>query len=258
MYKWEKLTNEKENDMENNKQILQTQQLTKKFGKRWAVRRLNLNVQRGDIYGFLGPNGAGKSTTIRMIIGLISPTNGKIFIDNEYYHPHFIHLRKKIRALIEKPSFYEYLSGLENLKILARFSGIKDINIIKNSLKKVKLYSRRNDKVGSYSQGMKQRLGIAQAIMGNPELIILDEPTTGLDPQGIREIREIIKTLNLYKNITFFISSHILKEVEDTCNRIGIINEGTLLAQGNIRNLLQGKSLEDYFISLTADREEKL
>lgn len=240
----------------NNNILLRTDKLTKKFGKRTAVKNIDLTVYKGDIFGFLGPNGAGKSTTIRMIIGLISPTNGDIFIKEKVYHHRHTNLRKKIRVLIEEPDFYEYLTGLENMKILARLSGLKENINIEEALKKVNLYSRRYDKVNTYSRGMKQRLGIAQTLLGKPELIILDEPTNGLDPQGIREIRRLIQKLNSEKNITFLISSHILREIENTCNRVGILNKGNLLAQGELNKLLDGKDLEDYFISLTTDKKE--
>ena len=243
--------------MENKKEvILSTNHLSKRFGKRWAVKDLNLTIYKGDIFGLLGPNGAGKSTTIRMIIGLIFPTGGKILINNQPIKSRQTEARRNIRALIEGPDFYEYLSGLNNLKIMARLSGIKDQNIIDKSLKTVGLYPRRHDRVKSYSRGMKQRLGIAQAILDKPELIILDEPTTGLDPQGIREIRQLIYNLNSQHNITFIISSHILQEIENTCNRMSILHEGDLLAQGKLDKLLKGKSLEDYFISLTHKSEE--
>ena len=231
--------------------ILQTKNLSKNFGKRTAVQNLNLNIYKGDIFGFLGPNGAGKSTTIRMIIGLISPSDGEVIINNKKYHHRNKNIRQKIRVLIEEPKFYEYMSALENMKILAQLSGIKNTSNIENCLKLVNLYSRRYDKVHSFSQGMKQRLGIAQTLLGNPELIILDEPTNGLDPQGIREIRELILNLNKRKNITFIISSHILQEIENCCNRLAILKEGNLLVQGDIHKLLKGKSLEEYFISLT-------
>lgn len=244
--------------METDRQIiLQTQNLTKRYGKRWAVNGIDLTIYRGDIFGFLGPNGAGKSTTIRMIVGLISPTEGEIYINNMPYSQRTSKLTNKIRALIEEPNFYEYLSGYENLKILAQLSGVKEKNLIEESLRKVNLFSRRNDKVSSYSQGMKQRLGIAQAIFDKPDLIILDEPTNGLDPQGIKEVRELIQQLNSNDNITFLISSHILQEIENSCNRIAILNQGNLLSQGRLDKLLKDSTLEDYFISLI-NRKQKI
>ncbi len=230
--------------------LLMTEDLGKRFGKRWAVSGVNLVVAEGDILGLLGPNGAGKSTIIRMLTGLIQPTRGKIrFRDREYNKLP----RENIRALIEVPAFYEYLSAWENLKIFARLSGIEDDGMIADSLHKVGLYERRYDKVKTYSQGMKQRLGIAQAIMDKAELVILDEPTNGLDPKGIREIRDLIRELNTKEGMTFIISSHLLLEIEGLCNRVVILQEGKILAQGLIRELLTpGQSLEDYFIAKTS------
>lgn len=230
--------------------LLLTEDLGKRFGKRWAVSGVNFQVEKGDILGLLGPNGAGKSTIIRMLTGLIQPTTGTIrFRDREYRKMP----RENIRALIEVPAFYEYLSGWENLKIIGQLSGLKDYERILDSLHKVGLYERRNDKVKTYSQGMKQRLGIAQAIMDKADLVILDEPTNGLDPKGIREIRELIRELNRKEGITFIISSHLLLEIEGLCNRIVILQEGKIMAQGLIKELLEpGQSLEDYFIAKTS------
>lgn len=230
--------------------LLSTKELGKRFGKRWAVSGLNLQLNRGDILGLLGPNGAGKSTTLRILTGLVRPSKGTINVKGKEYTkiP-----TENIRALIEVPQFYNYLSGWDNLKILARLSRIDDNKIIENSLRKLGLYDRKDDKVGTYSHGMKQRLGIAQAIMDKAELVILDEPTNGLDPVGIREIRELIRELNREDNITFIISSHLLLEIEGLCNRIIILNEGKILVQGLINQLLNpGQSLEEYFISLTS------
>jgi ABC-2 type transport system ATP-binding protein len=230
--------------------LLSTNKLGKRFGKRWAVSGVNLELNKGDILGLLGPNGAGKSTIIRILTGLITPSRGSIKIKGKKYNkiP-----TNNIRALIEVPAFYNYLSGWDNLKIAARLSGIIDDRIIEDSLKKLGLYKRRKDKVGTYSQGMKQRLGIAQAIMDKAEIVILDEPTNGLDPQGIKEIRELIIELNKEEKISFIISSHLLLEIEGVCNRIIILNYGKVLAQGQIKELLNpGQNLEDYFISLTS------
>ena len=229
--------------------FLSTNNLGKRFAKRWAVSGVNLKVNKGDILGLLGPNGAGKSTIIRILTGLIQPSRGEIKIKERDYNKN----TKYIRALIEVPQFYNYLSAWDNLKIIARLSSIDDDKLIKESLKKLGLYSRRNDKVGNYSQGMKQRLGIAQAIMDKPELVILDEPTNGLDPQGIKEIRELIQRLNTEDKITFIIASHLLLEIEGLCNRIVIIKNGKILTQGKIKELLSpSQNLEEYFISITS------
>lgn len=230
--------------------LLSTTNLGKRYGRRWALSGVNLELNKGDILGLLGPNGAGKSTLIRILTGLIKPNRGIVNFQGKEY--------KKvpggnIRALIEEPHFYNYLSGWENLKIIARISGIAEEEQIIESLERLGLYERRNDKVKSYSQGMKQRLGIAQAIMDKAELVILDEPTNGLDPRGIREIRELIRELNQEEGISFIISSHLLLEIEGLCNRITILNEGKLMAQGYIQDLLDSnQSLEDFFISVSS------
>ena len=198
----------------------------------------------------MGPNGAGKSTIIRILTGLVQPSEGIIKYKGREYRkvP-----RENIRALIEVPAFYEYLSGWENLKIFGQLSGVKDEDRLEDILHKLGLYERRHDKVKTYSQGMKQRLGIAQAIMDKAELVILDEPTNGLDPKGIREIRELIRDLNRTEGITFIISSHLLLEIEGLCNRIVILQEGKIRAQGLIGELLEpGQSLEDFFIARTS------
>ena len=230
--------------------FLMTEGLGKRYGKHWAVSGVNLQVEKGDILGLLGPNGAGKSTIIRILTGLVQPSEGIIKYKGREYRkvP-----RENIRALIEVPAFYEYLSGWENLKIFGQLSGVKDEDRLEDILHKLGLYERRHDKVKTYSQGMKQRLGIAQAIMDKAELVILDEPTNGLDPKGIREIRELIRDLNRTEGITFIISSHLLLEIEGLCNRIVILQEGKIRAQGLIGELLEpGQSLEDLFIARTS------
>jgi ABC-2 type transport system ATP-binding protein len=230
--------------------FLMTEGLGKRYGKHWAVSGVNLQVEKGDILGLLGPNGAGKSTIIRILTGLVQPSEGIIKYKGREYRkvP-----RENIRALIEVPAFYEYLSGWENLKIFGQLSGVKDEDRLEDILHKLGLYERRHDKVKTYSQGMKQRLGIAQAIMDKAELVILDEPTNGLDPKGIREIRELIRDLNRTEGITFIISSHLLLEIEGLCNRIVILQEGKIRAQGLIGELLEpGQSLEDFFIARTS------
>ncbi|ACL68999.1 ABC transporter ATP-binding protein [Halothermothrix orenii] len=219
--------------------ILETKNLSKKFGQRLAVNSVNLKVHKGDIFGFLGPNGAGKSTTIRMITGLVTPTSGRILFNNTLLDgKKHLFLRRYLGSLIEIPRFYEYLTAYENLELITQISGIKDKSTIDKALIQVGLYSRRNDRVRTFSQGMKQRLGIAQAIMGKPKLVILDEPTNGLDPEGINHIRRLILNLNKQKGITFMISSHILKEIESICNRVAILQEGKVLAQGRVVDLL--------------------
>lgn len=221
---------------------LETIGITKSFRKRCVVDDLNLTVYEGDIYGFLGPNGAGKSTTIRMLTGLITPHKGTarlMGIDvRKYGHKSL----KDVGALVETPSFYRFMSARENLSILSRLSGGCSTERIDQTLEIVGLLDRANDKVKSFSQGMRQRLGIAQALLPNPRLVILDEPTNGLDPQGMKDVRELILHLARDQKITVFLSSHLLHEVEQICTRVGIINRGRLAAEGTVSDLLNTKS----------------
>lgn len=232
------------------KLILKTTNLTKKFKKLLAVDQLDLTIKRGDVFGFLGPNGAGKSTTIRMLLGLIKPTRGNISIFNKSLSKGRKSILARIGALVEKPSFYNYLPAKQNLKIFAELTNSESYKNIDSVLDIVDLTGRATDKVGSYSQGMKQRLGIAQALLGNPELIILDEPTSGLDPQGMKDIRQLILKL-AERGMTIFLSSHLLHEVEQICNKMAIINNGKLLVQGDVETLMDSE--KDY-ISLRVDR----
>ena len=221
--------------------ILRTFQLTKKFKNITAVDELDLSVYCGDIFGFLGPNGAGKSTTIRMMLGLIKPTNGEVRIFDGSLEKNRGTILKKIGALVEKPSFYNYLSARRNLEIFAALINNVDYRDIERVLEIVTLTDRADDKVGTFSQGMKQRLGIAQALLANPDLIILDEPTSGLDPQGMKEIRQLILQLAQH-GLTIFLSSHLLHEVEQICNKMAIINKGKLVVQGDVETLLKSGS----------------
>ena len=222
----------------NNNYILQTFQLTKKFNNITAVDTLSLSVQHGDIFGFLGPNGAGKSTTIRMMLGLIKPSNGEVKIFGGALNKNRDVTLKKIGALVEKPGFYEYLTARCNLEIFSALINNFDHQEIDRVLKIVALADRADSKVKTFSQGMKQRLGLAQALLGNPELVILDEPTSGLDPQGMKEIRELLSQL-AQQGLTIFLSSHLLHEVEQICNRMAIINKGRLIIQGDVEQLLK-------------------
>lgn len=219
--------------------ILETVDITKTFGHRTAVDGLNLRVLEGDVYGFLGPNGAGKSTTIRMLTGLVRPSSGTasmIGCDIRYEH---VKALKDVGALVESPAFYKYLSARENLKIFSRLSGACDSKRIDQVLDVVGLLDRANDKVKTFSHGMSQRLGIAQALLPNPKLVILDEPTNGLDPQGMRDVRELLLRLAHEEKVTVFLSSHLLHEVEQVCTRVGIINHGKLIAEGSVKELLR-------------------
>jgi ABC-type multidrug transport system ATPase subunit len=220
-------------------QIIEVRGLTKKFKNITAVKDLDLNVYRGDVFGFLGPNGAGKSTTIRMLLSLIKPTSGSIKIFGKSIKERREEILSKVGAIVEKPDFYLYLSAYKNLEILGKLSGA-DVSRkkIMEMLELVGLSKRANSKVKTYSHGMKQRLGLAQSLLHDPELIILDEPTTGLDPQGMKEIRELIIYLSRTKNKTVFLSSHILREVELIATRMIIINKGSTQVEGTVDDLL--------------------
>jgi len=211
---------------------LQTEDLTKRFGARTAVDRLTIRVERGDIYGFLGPNGAGKSTTLRMLLGLVRPTSGTIKFPVRASSWEYLRARSRIGAIIETPAFYENFSGRRNLQLLASLSGGVQKKRVEEVLEIVDLRDRAHDPVKVYSLGMRQRLGIAQALLPTPELIILDEPTNGLDPQGIQETRNLIWRLRDEFRLTVLLSSHLLTEIEQLCNRVGIIHEGRLLYEG--------------------------
>jgi ABC-type multidrug transport system ATPase subunit len=219
--------------------IIEVNNLSKEFKEVKAVNSLNLNVYRGDVFGFLGPNGAGKSTTIRMLLSLINPNEGEIKIFEKSLKKERISILKRVGAIVEKPDFYGYISAYKNLEILGRLSG-REISYerIMEVLELVGLKQRYKSKVKTFSHGMKQRLGIAQALLHDPDLIILDEPTTGLDPQGMKEIRELILHLSRDKHKTLFLSSHILYEVELVANRMIIINKGKTIVEGRVNELL--------------------
>jgi len=222
---------------------LQTEDLTKRFGARTAVDRLTIRVERGDIYGFLGPNGAGKSTTLRMLLGLVKPTSGVIKFPVRASSWEYLRARSRVGAIIETPAFYENFSGRRNLQLLASLSGGVQPKRVEEVLEIVNLRDRARDPVRVYSYGMRQRLGIAQALLPTPQIIILDEPTNGLDPQGIHETRKLIRRLQDEFKLTVLLSSHQLTEIEQLCNRVGIINEGRLLYEGGPEALVAPTSL---------------
>jgi ABC-type multidrug transport system ATPase subunit len=211
---------------------LHTENLTKRFGVRTAVDRLTMCVEWGDIYGFLGPNGAGKSTTLRMLLGLVRPTSGVIKFPARESTWKYLKPRSRIGAIVETPAFYENFSGRRNLQLLASLSGGVQSKRVEEVLEIVELRDRARDPVREYSYGMRQRLGIAQALLPTPELIILDEPTNGLDPQGIQQTRHLIRRLRDEFKLTVVLSSHLLSEIEQLCNRVGVIYEGRLLYEG--------------------------
>ena len=234
------------------KYIIETYDLCKKGGRKYRVKNVNLAVPKGCIYGFLGPNGAGKTTTMKLLLGLIQPDGGAVEILGQKMSPKSrFDINMRTGSLIESPGFYGHLTGQENLEIIARYKNLGTSDI-KEALDTVRLYDRKDDKVKNYSLGMKQRLGIAMALMGKPELIILDEPTNGLDPAGINEIRNLIKSIPEKYDSTVIISSHLLSEVEQIANYVGIINKGQMIYQGLLSELEIGDaSLEEVFLEMT-------
>jgi len=230
--------------------VLETRQLTKKYRRRVVVDQLSLTVEAGDIFGFLGQNGAGKSTTIRMALGLVRPTSGHVRVLGYDMSRQPLRALKRIGAIIEAPAFYDNFSGRQNLRMLAAMSGGAERQRLEMVLEIVGLRKRAHDPVRIYSHGMRQRLGIAQALLPDPELIILDEPTDGLDPQGLCETRALIRRLRDELGLTIMLSSHLLHEVEQICNRVAIIDEGRLLCQGSVEDLIA----KDSWIKLRVDR----
>ncbi len=235
--------------------IIEVKNLVKDYGKFRAVDDVSFDVFQGDVFGFLGPNGAGKSTTIRTMLTLISATSGEIKIFGKELNANRKEILAEIGCIVEKPDFYKYLSAQKNLEIFARVSGK---NVSKSKIAEViefvGLKGRENDKVNGFSHGMRQRLGIAQTLIHDPKLIILDEPTTGLDPQGILDIRNLILQLKNERNKTVLLSSHILSEIELIANRMVIISKGKTLVQGNVRELLDEKVL---LVSFTVNDQNK-
>lgn len=225
-------------------EVIKVEKLAKNFGSFEAVRDVSFTVNKGDVFGFLGPNGAGKSTTIRCLLSLIRLNAGTIQMFGKSYATHRYEILSKIGSIIEKPDFYNYLSAQKNLEIFARISGATvSTKEIHEMLEFVGLGGRGKDKTKGFSHGMKQRLGIAQTLLHKPELIILDEPTTGLDPQGIIEIRNLILRLKNEQNKTILLSSHQLSEIELIANRMVIITKGKSLVEGNVQELLNAQEL---------------
>lgn len=227
--------------------ILKIENLHKSFGNFKAVDGLNLEVKQGEIYGFLGPNGAGKSTTIRVILSLLKYDEGKIYFFGKRLNESSRSLFSRVGALVEKPDFYLYLTAFRNLEYFSELYGYSfSKNQLYETLEMVGLKGREKDKVKTYSLGMKQRLGLAQALIHDPELIILDEPTNGLDPQGMREVRNLLTELAVNKGKTIFLSSHILKEVESMATSMAIVNRGKTLVEGKVQELLQDAETHIY------------
>jgi ABC-2 type transport system ATP-binding protein len=213
--------------------VIESSALSKRYGETVAVDRLDLRVRRGEVYGFLGPNGAGKSTTLRMLLGLVRPTSGAVTVLGE--RPGSPASLARVGAMIEGPAFYPFLSGRDNLRVLARYAGAPASRIAA-VLAEVDLTARAGDRVAAYSMGMKQRLGIAAALLKDPELLLLDEPTNGLDPAGMAEMRDFIRSLGAGGR-TVLLSSHMMGEVELVCDRVGVIRGGSLVAEGTVEEL---------------------
>jgi len=219
--------------MTNNDLAVETAALTKRYGRRTVVDAVSLTVHRGEVYGFLGPNGAGKTTTLRMLLGLIRPTSGTArVLGRPSTSPG---TTRRIGALIEGPGFYPHLSGRDNLRVMARYQGLPEA-AADQALERVDLTDRGADRFRAYSLGMKQRLGVASALMGDPELIVLDEPTNGLDPAGMQDMRGLVVSL-ARGGQTVMLSSHLLAEVQDVCDRVGVINDGRLLRESTVAEL---------------------
>jgi ABC-type multidrug transport system ATPase subunit len=236
--------------------ILDVKSVSKKVRRRHLVKEVSFQINEGEICGLLGPNGAGKTTLIRLLTGLIKPTGGEVFINNK----HIVSQRKEalqnVGAIVVSPIFFPYMTGKENLTNLARLHSFhtkqKRQQRVKEVLDIVGLTGRENDKVRTYSLGMKQRLGIAQALLGDPDLLILDEPANGLDPMGVRELRELLFNLKRDYNKTILISSHLLDELQRVCDQIVVMREGKLIWDGALDQLASGKNLEDAFVELVS------
>jgi ABC-2 type transport system ATP-binding protein len=225
--------------------IIRVSGLTKQFSELTAVNDLSFTVEEGDIYGFLGQNGAGKSTTIRMLMSLIAPTSGEIEIFGKNLRKHRNEILRQVGAVIEKPDLYKYLSAYENLRLFARLSGIKPTKQqLMDQLERVGLAQRAHSRAGTFSQGMKQRLGIAVALIHNPQLVILDEPVNGLDPQGITDMRKLIIELGSVHKKTVFVSSHLLNEMEMTATQMLIIHKGKKVVEGPVHELLHPERMQ--------------
>jgi ABC-type multidrug transport system ATPase subunit len=231
---------------------LKTNSLSKAYGKRLAVDRLDLEVEAGELFGFLGPNGAGKTTTIRMSLGLIAPTSGSVEILGKEVRRHRTEILPRVGALVESPALYGYLSGRDNLRAVGDLLGGVGKKRIDEVLEIVSLTGRDRDKVRTYSMGMKQRLGLALALLNDPDLLILDEPANGLDPAGIVEMRDLLRSLAA-SGKTVFISSHVLSEVQQICTRVAIINHGRLIRVAPVVELL--KAGGDFEVAVDSPQE---
>jgi len=256
--------------------LLECKNVYKTFGKKEILHDVTFGIDEGDVLAFIGPNGSGKTTTIKLMLGLQSITKGSIFIEGNNVESDFVEAIKNVGAIVENPDFYMYMSGYDNLLLCARMYPNVDESRVKEVVKMVKLENRIHDKVSKYSLGMRQRLGIAQAILHHPKLLILDEPTNGLDPEGIKELRELIVSLAKKEKMGIFISSHALLELETFCNKVCIIKNGAIIETTSVKKLkndivnvysiscsdlekanqiIEGTIIDDH-IALEIDREE--
>ena len=249
----------KKSKKNNRNKILEVENLNKNFGKNKILNDINLTIYEGDIVGLIGPNGAGKTTLIKTILNLYYPSSGEIKICGFNLKNDFELIMAKIGSLVETPDFYQHLSGLQNLKMTMMMNNIKDYEYMEKIIKLLKLNTRINDKVKKYSLGMKQRLALANALIKKPQFLILDEPTNGLDPLGIKELRDIIKFVNEKFNTTILISSHILPEIENICDEIIIIDNGYIIEQLDISDIkYQNISLEKEFLNKTSGSKNQI
>lgn len=234
--------------------ILQTTGLSKKIGSKTLVADVSLHIPKGEIYGFLGPNGAGKTTVMKMIMNLWKPTSGTIELFGEILTPKSYKFLQRIGSIVEFPTFYDHMTGRENLQLHCEYMGYYNVNSVENALEMLDLTHAADQTVKSYSLGMKERLGIARAIMCKPELLILDEPTNGLDPAGMKQIRDLLKTLCTDYGITIMISSHILSEVESIADTVGIIHHGKMMKEIRMQDI-EEINFNYMELSVTNDRQ---
>lgn len=232
------------------KLVLKCENLHKNYGKKEVLKNVSLNIYEGDILGFIGPNGAGKTTTIKLILGLQNITKGKVSINGFDIEKQFTKAIEKVGAIIENPDMYMYLTGYQNLKLSANMYKNVDEKRINEVVKLVGLENRINDKVSKYSLGMRQRLGIAQAILHRPNLLILDEPTNGLDPEGTKNMRQLLLDLAKNEKMSIFISSHNLAEMESLCNKVCIIQNGNIIETSDIKDVKKSNTKDLYIIEL--------
>ena len=234
--------------------VLEVNNLHKKIGKKEIIKGVSFSVEEGEIFGFLGPNGAGKTTTIRMLVGLIKPTSGSISICGHDLQKESVEALRNVGAVVENPELYQYLSGMENLMQIARIRKISKEEVL-DTIKLVGLENRINDKVRKYSLGMKQRLGLAASLLSSPKLLILDEPTNGLDPSGILDFREVVKNAAKKRGMAVFVSSHILSEVQNLCDTVAFINDGVIKAVESVVNNSM-KTEKDIITLVTTSNKE--